>query len=555
MNHIEVIKRAEKLDLTSSKKTLGKKITGKFYTHEIIGRHLCKYLCNKLKPTKHISIIDPFCGDGRLVRWFMEECNGAKGIQHISIYLWDYEKSTVELAKANVEECLIDASVKFKIHTKYGNTFHNAVSDFGQFDLCITNPPWELLKPDHRDLQELTPNEQEEYIKKLRAEDFFLAKQYPLSQPTRRFSGWGTNLARVGVEVALKLTAPNGQCGIVSPASLVADQISVNLRKWMLESFDLRKISYFPAEARLFEGVDQASVALAFSISKPNRYSIITDTFNAKREISESSRVSIKKSQLNSWGHALPVQYGPSGIRLLTKFGGLAQLTDFECRDDKGLWTGREIDETGINAHLGENGRYKFLKGRMITRFGILNEPTRWVCETGPKVPSTANFSRIVWRDVSRPNQKRRMIATIVPSGWVAGNSLHVAYFRNGCEQKLKALLLILNSYCFEFQIRSFLATSHMSVGVVRQARVPDLRNEKLVIEFARIAEGCLGGKADMELIAEILCAQCYGLDRSEFKQILSYFPKLENGEIERHLEEGMWSRVQQIMEKIKTEI
>lgn len=553
MNHFEVMKRSEKLDLAAPSKTLAKKITGKFYTHEIIGRSLARSICDELEHLKSISIIDPFCGDGRLVCWFLEMCVAQTFAPKLKVELWDYEAAAVQIARRNILNTASSLGLHVEVVAKVCNSFREAKKCFGFYNACITNPPWELLKPDRRDLKMLSPVERSTYIEQMRREDRFLASCYPQSQPVRKFSGWGTSLARVGTELALRLVAENGVCGIVSPASFLADQMSAPLREWMLTRFKVKKLSYYPAEARLFEGVDQASVSFVAKNSKPTRFSACAEVYDSSARLKDSAHVAIRKSQLVSWNYSLPLNCGPTGVKLLEKIDFLPRLSDFESHEEFGLWTGREIDETDAKSYLAERGKYRFVKGRMIARFGIVEKPTNFIRAEGRVVPPSADRIRIVWRDVSRPNQRRRMIATIIPAGWVAGNSLHVAYFRDDNLQRLKALLVVLNSFCFEFQIRGLLATSHVSVGVARRTRVPDLNNEKLVSALAVLGDACLAADDGSQYLSESVIAQCYGYSVSDFKSMLSFFPKIDDREVAAITEAKNWRRAGEIVRKMKS--
>src|SRR5438105_15355075 len=113
----------------------------------------------------------------------------------------------------------------------------------------------------------------------------------------------------------------------------------------------------------------------------------------------------------------------------------------------------------------------------MIRRFGLLEKPSRFVSLSGPKIPVSASFCRLAWRDVARPNQTRRLHATLIPRNWVTGNSLNVAFFRDGNQQRLKALLAIMNSYVCEIKVRALLATAHISLGAVRRPHIPELHS------------------------------------------------------------------------------
>ena len=51
------------------------------------------------------------------------------------------------------------------------------------------------------------PLERDPLVAALARYDRELASAFPLSQPSRKFSGWGTNLSRAGLEAAARLTS------------------------------------------------------------------------------------------------------------------------------------------------------------------------------------------------------------------------------------------------------------------------------------------------------------------------------------------------------------
>jgi Alw26I/Eco31I/Esp3I family type II restriction m6 adenine DNA methyltransferase len=514
---------------------------GRFYTPPAIGRDLAAVLWDVAHPTlgSLVRIVDPFCGDGRLIGWFLEravERSVAPGTRFL-IDLWDYDDSAVAVAAEMISLLVRKLSLESEIRTQVGDTFLHALGELSSFDVVITNPPWDVIKPDQRELRELSNDESAKYIMSMRERDRFLSTSYSISQPTKKFSGWGTNLARCGSELALKLTRAGGVCGVVSPASLFADQVSARLRKWLFEEHTLSHVSFFPAEARLFEDVDQPSVSFVALRQKSQGPTLSLNIFDNSGAREATHAVTIAQEELRKTGYVLPILFGPGPLSLLPKLAMLPTFADFEEDEAVGLWAGRELDETGHTNYLSTEGKYLFLKGRMIDRFQIREQPTRWVRPDGPRIPSTADFIRIAWRDVSRPNQKRRMKATLIPAGWVTGNSLNVAYFRHQNLVRTTALLGIMNSFVFEYQVRAYLATAHMSLGTIRKARLPLLRSED-TIQLANVVEKCLAGSDSDVRKMEVAVAKLYGLTREDFGSVLRSFPKVTQNEAKQLLDE-----------------
>ena len=285
MEHIKFLQKNELQE--NEAKNLASRAMGRFYTHELIGKRLVRTLLKAYQFNGYtkIKLADPFCGDGRLICWLLEEINSYK-IQNDCIWqieLWDCDEVALDKAKQNVTNLAKGLNLEIIVEAVLGDTFKYAQEHFGKFDIVVTNPPWEVIKPDRRELKKLSEESAAKYIVHLKHHDKLLTKLYPLSQPLRKFAGWGTNLARCGTEIALRLTASQGICGLVSPASLIADQVSSRLRHWIFREHSICDIAYYPAEAKLFDQVDQPSITLVASPGGGSEcFSTTLNTFDKK---------------------------------------------------------------------------------------------------------------------------------------------------------------------------------------------------------------------------------------------------------------------------------
>lgn len=544
MDHVDLLKTEAGADILGSKDLLTR-VTGRFYTHNIIGKHLIGALLRDWAPCNDlIRVVEPFCGDGRLIVLLLESIARAESLsrRRWQITLWDCDTRAIEEAKKRVRVAAAELNLNVEVQALSGDTFTRAPEQFGQFDVCVTNPPWEVLKPDRRELGILSPENAEEYIALLKQHDSLLRSLYPLSAPLKRFSGWGTNLARCGTELCLRLLADGGVAGIVSPASLLGDQMFVKLRRWIFTEHSISDIAFYAAEARLFDKVDQPSITVVASRSEQNGTTPVLWTYG--KDLDRKSMVVTPEAwrSLADENWVVPLQFGLDLIRFQAKWQDLQKFVDLEGDGAEDLWAGRELDETDHQSFLADRGEYLFMKGRMVKRFGLAESPDKFVRVDGPRVPESADHYRLVWRDVSRPNQKRRMHATIIPPGQVTGNSLNVAYFRDDDLQKLKALLAIVNSFVFEAQIRSYLATGHISLGAVRQGRVPPLGVGPQVRRLVELVDRCLSDDAEALIAIEVAVARLYGLAQAEFGELLTSFAKLEREEVTLLLADPEWN-------------
>ncbi|WP_306641339.1 Alw26I/Eco31I/Esp3I family type II restriction adenine-specific DNA-methyltransferase [Sanyastnella coralliicola] len=546
MEHLEHIKD------TPNATNLKVKLSGKYYTHHSIASHGIRNLIGILKNEgrfkSRYTVCDPFAGDGRLVFWFLEKW-AEFGLPEVTwtIHLWDIEKSGLEGVREKLMKLDIDID---EINIVIQDAFkHNAEERYG-FDFILTNPPWEMIKPDSRELKYLGDQEKADYISSLKAYDKYLAENYPLSQPKRKFAGWGTNLSRVGVELIRNLVSPNGFTMVVLPTSFLADDQSLSLRKELFTIDSIHTIDYYPAEAKLFGKADVDSAVLVFRRNGGKSQKVLLSKFDQELNLERKESVDLNHKIIVSSGYNLPMNISNRTLDILQKLG--QHNKDWQQIEEdisEGLWAGREIDETGIKAYLvPNNGHPLFIKGRMIDRFSIKEGDFQSFNKNGWTAPHSVVKEKIVWRDVSRSSQKRRMIATIVPQGFVAGNSLGVCFYKDGSSNELRILLAILNSLCFEFQLRNNLATGHISLSSMRKTKIPSRVRFHNFGHLAKLVGKQLEG-GDVEAKIDAYVAKIiYGLDISEYSFIVDTFQKLSVEEKETLMREH------QLLEGINTD-
>ena len=113
----------------------------------------------KKAPTM-IRVIDPFAGDGRLVRWLIEVYSiSITPNVNWEVTLWDVNQDGLITAEKEFQNLKSSDRVSLKI--SQGDAFVKAINDDGeaylnQFDVVITNPPWEVIKPDHRQIKKIS---------------------------------------------------------------------------------------------------------------------------------------------------------------------------------------------------------------------------------------------------------------------------------------------------------------------------------------------------------------------------------------------------------------
>ncbi|WP_243383130.1 Alw26I/Eco31I/Esp3I family type II restriction adenine-specific DNA-methyltransferase [Geothrix alkalitolerans] len=510
-----------------------KRATGRYYTGEIVGRRLALQVAeifHRTNPSaRSISVLDPFGGDGRLIEWLIEGwVSSAHPEVQWNIVIWDLDDIGFSDARRRLYRITSRYGIQPKCTFKRVDTFSEAMTKCARFDLVLTNPPWEILKPDRRELEALTSLQNEKYVSNMRAYDRWLGEHYPLSQPKRKFAGWGTNLSRVGFEASLTLVRQGGVVGAVLPASFLADDQSVNLRAHLLTKHSLDSVAYYPAEAKLYGSVDVASITVAVTVGGAPAPSLNVGTYNHATRSLEQATIKFDLETSGKVDFVIPVSFGAKALAIINRLANqFPTWLDLESSDTNSLWAGREIDETGVARWLQQRGGRAplFIKGRMVGRYTTIEAPRLTIEKPNWSPPPSIKARRIAWRDVSRPSQKRRMIATLIEAGCVAGNSLGVAHFRDFAETPLLTLLGVMNSTCFEFQLRAHLATGHLSLSSLRKVAIPSLSQLRQEGALALlVGDAISSADSAAPMVDAYVAKNMYRLTEEEYQTILNCF-------------------------------
>lgn len=500
------------------------KLLGKYYTDYTVASRMadlvCAAFCRENNVSESLSVIDPFCGDGRLILCFLKswEKSGRPWPKHLSVSVWDIDCDAVATARKRIVGRCREAGVECDINAHCSDAFVAFSDTEGQYDICVTNPPWGLLKPQKTLSRHADKETMKEYKRALEEYDSYISAAFPTSRPLRKFGRWGTNLARCGTELALRLVHENGIAGIVSPASLFSDTISEVFRKWLFSNFEVDTITYYPPELKLYGNADISSVTFVARRSVRGTNESLEVISYSDYSTCENEKVAGEDfAYLRSSGFNVPLVNTATTISILRKLDALPTLQEY-CQQT-GLCFVRELDETRVKEKLLPSGNIKFAKGYMVDRYSFVGDSLYLdVRQMAPPVSCFRN--KVVWRDVSRDSQTRRMKATLLSPGFICGNSLGVIYGDDVQLPYLKMVLAFMDSLIYEYQARSKLVSNHVSAGIVKQIRVPDIGIDD---ELVRLVDLALNGK-DVQREIEVEVALLYGVDPHDFEVIVSSF-------------------------------
>jgi Alw26I/Eco31I/Esp3I family type II restriction m6 adenine DNA methyltransferase len=438
------------------------------------------------------------------------------------------------------------------------------------FHLVIGNPPWEIMKPQDKeffdcfspsfsklakDLREKRKkellenprirNEYSTYLKDIEQRSRAI-RESPLYRWQRLNGGRGSwainpNTFRLFVELGFYLTRPGGWCSFLVPSSFMGELGSSGIRRLLLDKGTLEWIIAFHPAVKAFGKVDHPfCMFLVQRGGKTVRYKGIEDA-HSMSEVEDllSNAPSISRSFLD---RVVPDTHALVSARTTTELNILKKIHSFPAlgtrsSDSWNAHMARDLDETNDRHMLtSERTRYRFLKGRAVFPFLIKTDQLKhWIRpEMYSHRDGHCRVSRVIWRDVTRPNMARRMYSTVCPPGFAIGNSLNYIV-PNQTEKEKIFLTAVMNSLVFEYRARQISRNSHMNMFVVSQIPIPRLAcgNQYfngIVHETQKILnnELVLGNEgAAIQARIDAIVARMYGLTKKELGYLLGTYPRV----------------------------
>lgn len=446
-----------------------------------------------------------------------------------------------EEGRATQRELTVD-DIKALRPFHWGYEFRDLFSRKGGFDAIVTNPPWEVLKPNAKEFfaehsalvrkNRMTAGEFESEEARLmenvelrmawleykslfphQALYYRRAPQFrnQVSVVRGRRQGVDINLFKLFTEQCFNLLREGGRCALVLPSGIYTDLGTRQLREMLFTETRITGLRGFENRRNIFKGVDARFKFALLTFVKGGKTENFPAVFMRRRveELQSFPRETALKLSVE-----LVRKISPDSFSIM-EFGGETDLRIAEKmlrhpllgERIEGAWNlilGREFhmtDDSRLFRRAPARGRLPLYEGRMIHHFNARHRAPRfWIKEEegraalSPKdeavTPDYQQY-RIGFRAIARSTDERTLIVGPIPPNVFCGNSIFMPSRKNSAARdsfnaELLAIQALLNSFVVDFYARR-MVTANINMFYVYQLPLPRLTKEDQ--SFSRIVE------------------------------------------------------------------
>ncbi|MEG4308109.1 MULTISPECIES: Eco57I restriction-modification methylase domain-containing protein [unclassified Microcoleus] len=462
----------------------------------------------------------------------------APAIENINkILLEDFKQLKIKFEQAQIsgkpiKRPLTLADIEALKPFHWGYEFDEILHQRGGFDAIITNPPWEIFKPDAKEFFASYSNlvtkkkmdiksfekEQKKLLQDIDVSNAWLeyqsnfphisayyrsAEQYKnqISIVNGKKAGTDINLYKLFVEQCLNLLRSGGECGIVIPSGIYTDLGTKQLREMLFSQTKVTGLFCLENRKTIFEGVHKSFKIVVLTFEKdgittefPSAFMRLDVDELQRFPSADSLQVNVELVRKLSPDSLSVMEFKNEGdIRIAEKMLQFPLLGE----QIEGKWNLRLTAEFHMtnDSHLFNQepgkGRLPLYEGKMIEQFShTLCEPRYWIEESQGRAAilgkeqdrgQTLDYQtyRAGFRKIARNTDTRTMIATVIPPNFQAENFQSVLRCSKGSEtppnnHQCLYLVSVWNSFIVDYALRSRIS-ANINFFYVYQLPVPRL--------------------------------------------------------------------------------
>jgi len=408
----------------------------------------------------------------------------------------------------------------------WGFEFDEIINKKGGFDAIVTNPPWEIFKPNAKEffeefsalvtINKMTIKEFEKERSRLLKDKgirkawldylsryphvsafFRTASQYKnqISVVSGKKVGTDINLYKLFAEQCFNLLRKGGYCGIVIPSGIYTDLGAKQLREMLFSQTKITGLFCIENRKGVFENVDSRFKFLVLTFEKESETKEFPAAF-MRHDVGELDR--FPQEGAIELSVDLVRRLSPDSLSIMefkneTDMAIVEKLVPFPMLGEElsAKWNvilNREFDMSNDSAlfhQTRQNGDFPLVQGNMIHQFDhAFAAPKYWIdshegraCILGRSKDSEQILPyqrfRFVHRRIARNTDTRTAIACVMPPNRFCADTAQTT--RNIIQANhLVFLVALFNSFVADWEVRQRV-TAHMDMHFVYRMRIPRL--------------------------------------------------------------------------------
>jgi hypothetical protein len=412
----------------------------------------------------------------------------------------------------------------------WGYEFDEILNKRRGFDAIITNPPWEIVKPQAKEFfaeysDRVTKNkmtikdfekEQDLLLKKPAIQRAWLeyqslfphvsawyrtGPQYPhqTAVVNGKKTGSDINLYKLFTEQCYRLLREGGQCGIVIPSGIYTDLGAKGLRDLLFNQTRVTGLFCFENRKAIFEGVDSRFKFVVLTFEKGGSTAQFPAAFmrHDVEELASFPQIGALElyvpliRRLSPDSHSIMEFKSELDVQIAEKMLKFPLLGN----EIKGAWNVSFTSEFHMTSDSElfkiepGKGKYPLYTGKMIHQFNAyFDQPNYWVIEKEGRAAALGRRQdhgqlldyqayRLGFRDIARNTDERTMISTIIPQTFHGNKLPTIRVFDEEGKRLISSFVQLFicavwNSFVLDWMLRQKVTTT-LNFFYIHQLPVP----------------------------------------------------------------------------------